>query len=683
MKKNRFVLSKAVTFRKWDNTNYAVFNSLKKVVRIGTLSAAYLLFANPDVATAQDADTTVSRNYDLEAIDVTSEELPESYSDISRVVVSINQKEIEQAAVASVDELIEYASNIDIRQRGTNGMQSDISIRGGSFDQTLILLNGMNITDPQTGHHNLNLPIDLSSVQRIEILKGPGSWKFGPGAFSGAINIVTSPSEQSYIRAQAEYGQHNLNKEQISGGFNIKNTGHLISAQRSASDGYIDNTDFKNRSVYYHGNRTGKTSEFNIQAGATDRAFGANNFYTAAYPNQYEEIQTYFGAASFKVKSRNFQITPRAYFRRNNDRFLLFRDNPPAYSNFHTTNVWGGNLLVNYFHGTLGTTTIGIDARNEQIFSNNLGVETDDPIYSPVNDTILLDKYHNRTNYSVFAGHKRYFDKLMINAGINFTHNTDIEKKIFIYPGVDIAYQANKNLSLFASVNKTMRMPTFTDLYYTSPNNLGNPALLPEEAIGYDLGIKFNNHFLSSSLTGFITQGSNMIDWVRETTEDKWRTINYTELNTTGIELNATINFKTLIESQNILNNAKIAYTYIDQQQLESNLISNYALNYLKHRFDFNLSHHIWQNIKANWHVAYQDRNGQFEKFVDQSSVGMRDYEPFWTVDLKIGWQQYGWNIYAEAKNLFDTPYYDFGNIPQPGRWLKIGLAKTIKFTNE
>jgi vitamin B12 transporter len=680
MKKNKFIKKKTVTFRKWDNTNYAVFNSLKRVVRIGTLSAAYLLFANPDDATAQEADTTVSRNYDLEAIDVTSDELPESYSDISRVVVTINQKEIEQAAVASVDELIEYASNIDIRQRGTNGMQSDISIRGGSFDQTLILLNGMNVTDPQTGHHNLNLPIDLSSIKRIEILKGPGAWKFGPGAFSGAINIVTSASEQSYIRAKAEYGQHNLNKELISAGFIIKNTGHLISAQRSASDGYIDNTDFKNRSFFYHGTRVGKTSELDIQAGATDRAFGANNFYTAAYPNQYEEIQTYFTAASLKIKTGKLLINPRTYYRRNNDRFLLFRDNPPAYSNFHTTNVWGGNLLFNYLHGTSATTTIGLDTRNEQIFSNNLGEEASDLIYSPVNDTILLDKYHGRTNFSAFAGHKQYFNKLMINAGINFTYNTDLEKEIFIYPGIDVAYDVNRNFALFASVNKTMRMPTFTDLYYTSPNNEGNPTLLPEEALGYDLGTRFKNDFLKASVTGFFTQGKNMIDWVRETTEDKWRTINYTELNTLGIEVNAKINFTTLIENQNVLNSAKIAYTFIDQQQIESQLISNYSLNYLKHRFDFSLNHNIWKNIIANWHVAYQDRNGQYEKFEDKKSKGMTDYDPFWTVDLKVGWQKNGWNISAEAKNLFDVSHYDFGNIPQPGRWLKLGLAKKIEF---
>ena len=200
MKEKIYRENKPLAFSKWSNKGFAVFSSLKKVVKISTLAVAYLLFANPNSVSAQSVDTSsVSRNYDLESIDVTSEQLPETYSNISRVVVTITQKEIERAAVTSVNELLEYAANIDIRQRGTNGVQADISMRGGTFDQVLVLLNGVNITDPQTGHHNLNLPVHLSSIKKIEILKGPGAWKFGPGAFNGAINIITEVDRKSVV----------------------------------------------------------------------------------------------------------------------------------------------------------------------------------------------------------------------------------------------------------------------------------------------------------------------------------------------------------------------------------------------------------------------------------------------------------------------------------------------------
>lgn len=679
MKQNRFIQKKAVTFRKWNNKSYAVFNSLKRVVHIGALSVPYLLFANPNTITAHEADTTIAR-YDLETVDVTADELPETISGISRVVVTISQKEIEQAAVSSVDELLEYAANIDIRQRGSHGMQSDLSIRGGSFDQTLVLLNGMNITDPQTGHHNLNLPIDLSSIKHIEILKGPGAWKFGPGAFSGAINIVTQAPKNSFVKANFEYGEHSLNKETLSVGFNIKNSSHLVSAKHSSSDGYTGNTDYKTRSLFYHGNFDTPKSEWSIQAGATDRAFGANSFYSAKFPDQYEEIQTYFTGISYKTQIGNLQIRPRAYFRRNNDRFLLFRENPANYSNYHTTNVSGSNLILNYMHGAKATTTVGFDIRNEQIFSNNLGKPNPKPIKSPANDTILLDKTHHRTTFSTFIGHKTYFDKFMINIGVNLSYNTDLDNKWFVYPGMDVAFDLTNTLTWFASANKTMRMPTFTDLYYTGPNNEGNPNLLPEEAGGYETGIRFERKNIKASATLFSIRGKNMIDWVRESTDDLWQTINYTRLNTSGIELLSRIDMQELMPAQRFFHSFSAAYTFLTQEQTETRLISNYSLNYLKHRFDFNLKHNIWKNISANWHIAWQERNGEYEKFTATQSDGMMAYEPFSTIDLKISWENSGWNIYGEARNLTNITYYDYSNVPQPGRWLKIGIMKTINF---
>ena len=673
--------SALVIFRKWDNKRYAVFNSLKKIVKIGTLGIAYLLFANTDNVSAQTKDSSsVTKNYDLESIDVTSDQLPETYSNISRVVVTVTKSEIEQAAVSSLNDLLELATNIDVRQRGINGMQADISIRGGSFDQILILLNGVNITDPQTGHHNLNLPIDISSVERIEILKGPGAWKFGPGAFSGAINIITSATQNSFTKGDIEFGQYAFNKEQITAGVNFKNTSHLISLNHSSTNGYVNNTDHRLKNIYYNGKILTDKSVLELQAGATDKAFGANSFYTAKYPDQYEEIQTYFASGTYKLQINNIQLEPKIYYRRNNDRFLLFRENPEWYSNFHTSDIYGANFLANIIHGAKSITTLGIDSRTEKIRSNNLGEEIEDVIYSPVTDTIILHLGHSRTNYSAFFGHKRYFKSLMVNAGVNLTYNSDIESKLFFYPGIDLNYSLNSKMSVFASVNKTMRMPTYTDLYYHGPGNEGNSNLLPEEALGYELGYKYRNKFVTYSLTGFVVKGENLIDWVRETIDDKWRTINYAQLTTSGIEFTFKTNLQDVFPNQNFLKIISFNYTYIDQFLMESNLISNYSLNYLKHRLDFNLNHTIWRNFQASWHIALQDRNGQFEKIIDKSSAGMVDYEKFITTDIKISWAKSGWNINGSINNIFDVDYFDIGNVVQPGRWIKIGIGKMIEF---
>lgn len=687
-----------VTFKKWNNKKYAAFNSLKKVIKIGTLSVAYLLFANPETVFAQATDTSaVSKNYDLESIDVTSEQLPETYSSISRVVVTISKAEIERAAVSSVNELLEYASNIDIRQRGTDGIQADISIRGGSFDQVLVLLNGINITDPQTGHHSLNLPLDLSSIERVEILKGPGAWKFGPGAFSGAINIITNTAVNSYLKAEAEVGQFVSNSQKISAAIKVKNSTHLLALNRASSDGYVDNTDYWIKNAFYHGKLTMQNSEIAVQAGATSKAFGANSFYTAYFPDQYEEIQTYFLSAGYKIQIKKLQIDPKIYYRRNNDRFVLFREYPAWYSNFHTTDVYGANILANLLHGASATTSFGFDSRIETIYSNNLGEETDHTIQSPVNDTITLNRYHSRTNISAFIGHKHYFNKLMVNIGINLTHNTDIENEWFFFPGVDLNYEINDQSSVFASANKTMRMPTYTDLYYHGATNEGNPNLLPEEAIGYELGYKYHQNLIEYSVTGFITDGTNMIDWVREFDSEVWKTINYTNLNTFGVELALKTNLRKVFPSQSVFNDIKLYYTFLTQNKVETDMVSNYSLNYLKHRFDASINHLIWKDIKASWHFAFQDRNGQYEKIIDQevvqddgdgnftskivqASAGMFNYDPFFTADLKIAWNHAGWNIYCVVNNLFNVRYYDYGNVPQPGRWFKFGIAKKIEF---
>jgi iron complex outermembrane receptor protein len=681
MKKQYKFRNSSVVFNQWNNTSYAVFNSLKRIVKIGALSVAYLVFANPDSLSAQSNDSLqVANSFDLDQIDVTAEQLPELYSALSRVVVTITRDEIERAAVSSVNELLEYASNIDIRQRGSNGMQADISIRGGSFDQVLILLNGINITDPQTGHHNLNLPVNLSSIERIEILKGPGAWKFGPGAFSGAINFVTNSSDKQFVNAAVEGGQFGFNGQSASTMFKAGNTHQSFSVNRSSSNGYVENTDFSGFDLYYHGKYYIKQSELQLQGGISDKAFGANSFYTAMFPNQYEEIKTRFASVGLKTSLNNIVFEPSVYYRRNNDLFILFRDNPPLYSNYHTTDVYGLNLLNAVFHAYGGITTIGAGSRTENIYSNNLGKEAVDVRYSTVNDTILLDKTHARTNFSLFAGHKTYIDNLMVNVGLNLTYNTDLPGKWFLYPGFDLNYDFGLYSSVFASANKTMRMPSFTDLYYTSPNNRGNPDLLPEEALGFDLGYRFNRKGLNFSLTTFTLRGDNMIDWVRETVNDQWRTINYTSLNTLGAELQFNLNLQEIIPENNFLNTLKLAYTFIDIEKEESNLISNYSLNYLKHRFDASLNHKMFNRFNISWHVAYQHRNGGFEKIVNRVSEGMVDFDPFITADLKIAWDYNGWKLYGSINNLFDTEYYDIGNVPQPGRWIKAGIVKKINF---
>jgi vitamin B12 transporter len=669
-----------VVFRRWNNKRFAAFNSLKRIIKIGCLLVIYLRFANPGALAATIDTTKVVKNLELEPIEINSERPPETFSSQNRVVVVVSKKEIEQAAVNSINELLEFASNIDVRQRGTEGVQSDLSIRGCTFDQVLILLNGINITDPQTGHHNLDLPLDLSVIERIEVVKGPGSWKYGPGAFGGVVNFITKNSALPFLRAGLEGGQYTYHKEILSGGFSTGAINHYLSANNSSSKGYKENTDFNVSNLFYQGRIATDHSELSLQVGYTDKNYGANSFYSAKYPNQFEATQTLFSSFKVKTTAGKLHVEPSVYFRRNNDKFLLFRNNPSLNSNYHTTDVWGSNLSINYFHTQSSITSFGFETRTETIWSNRLGELSNQQVNSPLNDTIKLNYFHSRTNFSSFIGHKHYFSNLLLNIGMNFTRNTDQNFKWYIYPGIDISYCFLTNSSIFASINKTMRMPTFTDLYYSGPVNEGNPHLLPEEAIGYEIGYQFRNEYFQISSTIFYSKGENLIDWVKLDISDIWHTINHSEINTEGAELSVLASLNQLLPKQKYLEKLKIDYTYVHQDKPITNLISNYSLNYLKHRFDLTLIHSIMKNIDADWHLTYQYRNGLYEKYTDNVSQGLVRYQPFLLCDLKISWRNSGWSVFGTINNLFDNRYYDIGNIVQPGRWFKIGVTKNINF---
>ncbi|HPT32190.1 MAG TPA: TonB-dependent receptor plug domain-containing protein, partial [Prolixibacteraceae bacterium] len=199
------------TFRQWSRRKYAVFNSLKRVIRIGYLSAVYSLLVMPGKAqNSLVTDTLQFPDQELQEVVVTAGRSPVTAQQVARVVTVISKAEIERAPAQSINDLLRFVSSVDIRQRGPLGAQADISIRGGTYDQTLILLNGINVSDPQTGHHNLNLPVSPESIERIEILRGPAAKTFGPNAFNGAVNIITGNRLPNHLRASASAGQFGL-----------------------------------------------------------------------------------------------------------------------------------------------------------------------------------------------------------------------------------------------------------------------------------------------------------------------------------------------------------------------------------------------------------------------------------------------------------------------------------------
>ncbi len=666
------------TFRRWGGKSYSLFRALGKEVRIGVLLAIYTISSLPETVSAQSDSLKVDMKYDLDEIEVSAQRSPVTFSQVARIISVIERDEIESAPVQSIQELLEYALCVDVRQRGVQGVQADVSMRGGSFDQVLILLNGINISDPQTGHHNFNLPVSLKNISRVEILEGPAARVYGPNAFSGAINIITGEGEGQSVKADVLAGQHKLHDLNVSGNFQTRRFSHFIAANSISSDGYIDNTDFETWNIFYQGQLETEPGKLDMQFGYTDKGFGANSFYTPSYPDQYEAVKTTF--ASVKMETgKQLHFTPALYWRRHQDRFELFRGNKDDYCNYHLTDVFGCNLNT-WFSSKLGKTAFGAEFRSENIWSNNLGETMEDSIEVPGEEGHFFTKSHMRTHISFFAEHSVYVAKFSASVGAMANWISDLNFDWKIYPGIDLAYQLNDRLKIYSSFNTSMRMPTFTDLYYDGPTNVGNPGLKPERSSTVEGGLKYSSPAMQGHIGTFFRTGKNIIDWVRTSEDLLWETQNLTEIRSTGIETQLQVFPERFFHQPVFLKKLSLNYSYIKLDKGANDFYSNYILDNLKHKIDIALYHSIWKHLAANWQISWQDRNGTYTLFEDGSYTREVEYAPFWLVNLKLFWKNKNIEVYSVVSNLFDTEYIDIGNIRQPGRWISLGVSYQLNF---
>ncbi|MBC35320.1 MAG: hypothetical protein CL663_04680 [Bacteroidetes bacterium] len=607
----------------------------------------------------------------INEVEVSAKRTTSVYAENARVITVITQEEIQQAPIQSLTDLLEYAVNVDIRQRGAHGVQTDISIRGGSFDQTLILINGIPFNDPQTGHHNGDLPFDVDHIKQIEILKGPASRVFGPNAFSGAINIITGSDKKNNARLRVSGGEHDL--YHLGLGANIENEtiSNNLSISKSGSDGYIENTDYQIINAHYFGTYKLDNGSVSLQAAYQDKSFGANSFYTPKYPNQYEQTKTRFISANWQGGT-DLRYNFSTYYKEHNDRFELFRTNPASWysiHNYHLTKVWGLQANIE-FNSEFGKSAVGASFRNEKVLSNVLGLALDQQVLVGGTTDIYYTKSDSRDNVSFFFEHAYYTKNFSITGGIMANYHSVYDWQLF--PGVDLSYRFTDEFSMIASVNKSFRIPTFTDLYYVGPTNIGNPDILPEEAISYEAGFKYGDSDFIAEAVYFYRDGKNIIDWVRLTEEVKWESKNITELNTQGLEFNFMLSPRFFAKKDIPINRIRLSYALIDVTKSSADYISRYALDYLKHKISFNLSHKIYKDLNFNWYMTYQDRAGSYLNF---ASGLEENYEPFVLLDARLSWEIENWNVYLEASNLFDASYFDISNVVMPGRWIKAGFT--------
>ena len=670
MNKPAFNMKRPVlVFRHFGNKGYSLFACLGREVVCSVLSVATLTYASAEsVATdpvvTDSVSTTTAREMMLEEVSVTGSRAPLTKSQAARMVTVLDRSDIAQAPVQSINDLLKYAVGVDVRQRGPIGAQTDISIRGGTSEQIILLLNGINICDPQTGHNALDLPVDLSEIVRIEVIEGPAGRIYGTSSLVGAINIVTAPTAND-MTLHAEGGSYGY----LNVGARYCSRGQSISANYARSDGYSRskagnlNTDFSGAKAFYQGQYGKEAFQLNWHLGIADKGWGSSTFWASPKwqaDNQYEHTTKLYAALQGDAKLGKLHLAPSLYWNQNRDHYEGYRGEPERMKyNHNRTNVYGVNLS-SYFDWAWGRTAFGAEIRNEDLVSGNLG----EPLSKPHGDYTLGV---NRTNLSGYLEHNLLLNDLTISAGLVVVRNTWSDMNTRVYPGIDISYRPNNYWKLHASYNTSLRMPSFTEMYYKVQGYQADPHLKPEEMQAIEGGATFSTLSFKASATVWRHFGRNMIDWIMDTSlgsEAVWQSVNHTKINSTGVETSVAFFIGA--------NQFNIDYSYIHQQkEQEAHIVSQYALEYLRHKLTAKANIPLSKRLSLGLHLRYQDREGQYTDFDGK----VYDYEPYALLDTRLTWQQNNWKVYAEANNLFDKDYRDFGLVKQPGRWIIIGAS--------
>lgn len=688
MYKKSFFKSAAFKFCHFSRKGYSLFAVLGKEVIIGTLSVATLTYARADSISVKPlvADTMAAgadQEMLLDGVSVTGSRAPLSRGQAARMVTVLERDDIADAPVQSINDLLKYAVGVDVRQRGPIGAQTDVSIRGSIYEQITILLDGINICDPQTGHNAFDFPVDISEIERIEVLEGPAGRVYGTSSLLGAINIITRTPEQSSVDAHAEAGSYGY----LSSGGRVNvasgKWNNQFSGSFTRSDGYSRcaegtlNADYSGGKMFYQGNYNDENILVRWNAGMSTKSFGSNTFYGVSWDNQFEKVTKTFTAIQAETKNGNFHIKPSIYWNRTYDRFELYRDDPDASPfNYHRTDVYGVNLNA-YFDWTGGRTALGAELRNEDVISTTLGEELDETHHIHGTDREYT-KGLNRTNISLVLEHNVLLKRFTFSAGFVAVKNSWNNMNMKIYPGIDASYRIADNWKVYASWNTSLRMPSVTELYYTQEGYEADKYLKPEELSAVEGGIKYNGHGVTASASVYYNHCTDLIDWIRHTDEGAdapWESVNFTEVNATGVEVSVALDCRRLMPSQRVLRAVNVAYSYIDQDKdVPDNIQSKYSLEYLRHKVVANVQLNVWHLLTLGVNYRFQERTGTYT----DADGNVLPYKPYSIFDARLSWNAEKYKLYVEANNVFDKDYVDYGNVKQPGTWIVAGASVNI-----
>ncbi|MEZ5401821.1 MAG: TonB-dependent receptor [Bryobacteraceae bacterium] len=558
---------------------------------------------------------------------------PVASEEVDRSVRSIAVDDEQKVLTHTVTDFLNRDSSVDLRQRGQNNIQTDVSIRGSTFGQTLVLLDGMRLNDVQSGHHNMDLPVPVESLERIEVLKGSGSTMYGSDAIGGVIHFVTRTPEHSEIRLRTGIGSFGGNQERAALSYTRGTFAQQLTASRDFSTGFAPNRDYRNLALT-------STTGFQTKAGNTrltlahaDKPFGAEQFYGNF--NSWERTKTWWASARHAFDD---QTSVSFMFRRHTDLFVLYRDRPQVFTNRHAAESFQASFRRWEDLGANTRLHWGVEGLRDAIDSNNLGV-------------------HTRARGAAYAA-------LDMRAVRRFSFSLGAREEFYgsadhqFSPTAAAGAWLHPTLKLRASVTRAFRLPTFTDLYYHDPANAGSPNLRPESAVGFEGGLDWHvSPRVRADVTVFHRRERDGIDYVRRSLTDIWRATNFQRLRFTGVEASTRVRAG---------RGQVIDFSYTGLRGASAAVAGQFS------RYSFNYPRRLgvagWQGTLPGGIVA-RGRVGAVERIA-------RD--PYAVVDLYAARARGRVHPFVQLTNLTDSVYQEIFGVAMPGRAAMAGVELVL-----
>jgi iron complex outermembrane receptor protein len=553
---------------------------------------------------------------------------PIAIEEADRPVRTLDVEKQRLLSNAAVD-LLQLDPSVDLRQRAPGGVQSDLSIRGGTFGQTLVLLDGLRLNDAQTGHYNMDLPVPMESISSIEVLRGSGSTLYGSDAVGGVVNFVTRSPEATQFRLRTAAGNFGVNQQRFSLAVVRGRIAQQFAASRDFSSGFMPNRDYRNLSLVSNSHFSTGLGSTSVLLAHNDRPYGADNFYGNYH--SWERTKTWFASLRQGLGER----TEAAFaFRRHTDLFVLHRDRPEVFTNRHAVEGYQGALRRRENIGRNTRLHYGVEGLHNSIASNNLG-------------------YHSRSSGAVYAAVDfRALGRFSLSAGVR--EQVYGAKRSEISPTIGAGVWLNGRVKLKGSVSRAFRLPSYTDLYYHDPASLGSPDLRPESAWNYDTGLDWHaGGRLRGDFTMFHRRESDGIDYVRRSESDIWRATNIQRLRFSGVETSMAVR---LAQSHQI----ELRYTALKGSRAAlDGLLSRYVFNY------------PCQAGVVTWQASMP---GSLVGRVRVGSAQRLGRDAYTVIDAYLARTGRRIRPFLQLTNLTNARYEEIPRVPMPGRGIVGGI---------